>query len=77
MDFENDLEWKDLKTDGYPKPGQLVVLHSQGMYTGSYEPDENHPPKGKWIVDKPRILNDTRWAHINDEQFEEIKKEYW
>ena len=77
MDFQKELDWKDLKEDGYPKPGQQVVLHCVGMYTGTSEPDENQPPKGKWIVDKPRILNDTRWAEVTEEQMELIKKEYW
>lgn len=76
LDLEKDLEWKDLN-EGYPKPGEKVVMHAQGIYTGHYEPGKGHPPKGQWVMDKPMILNDSRYAYIDDEYFEKIQKEYW
>ncbi len=75
MDLEK-LEWKDIK-DGYPKPEDKIILHTQAIYTGHYEVDEKHPPKGKWVMDKQLILNDTRYAYISEDQYEEIKGEYW
>lgn len=76
MDLEKDLEWIDIKSF-MPKQGEKIVMHAQGVYTGHYEMGKEIPPKGKWVTDKDMILNDTRWAYVNDEEFEEIKKEYW
>lgn len=72
-----DLDWKDVKTVGFPDPDQKVIMHTQAIYTGTYESDNKLPPKGNWVVDKNLVLNDTRWAAITDDDYETIKKEYW
>lgn len=76
IDLEKDLVWHDI-SEGYPQPDSKVVIHSQGVYTGHYETGKGHPPKGQWIIDKVKILEDTRYAYVDDEYFEKIQKEYW
>lgn len=77
LDLEKDLSWKDIKTAGYPKEGEKIIVHTQAIYTGHVEYDNNLPPKAKFVFDKNHILKDTRFAYISTHEMEKIEKEYW
>lgn len=77
MNLEKDLVWKDIRTDGYPKEGEQVVVDTHGMYTGTVEYNKALPPAAKFSFDRQHILNDTRYAYVSEEEMDKIRKEYW
>lgn len=76
MDFIETIEWQSVKKDGYPPEDEIMLIRCTGIYTGTYE-KENDKEQGKWSVDKKMLENTIEWSLISEEEYERIKREQW